>query len=67
MKGKILIRITRKNELNGYWIFLISWAVILGVTAFKVKTVLEVLLVMFMSLIILISAILYQGFEVVRE
>ena len=67
MKGKILIRITRKNELNGYWIFLISWAVILGVTALRVKTVLEVFLVMFMSLIILISAILYQGFEVIKE
>jgi len=67
MKKKIVIRIRRKNEFNWYWVFLIFWSLILVLTTIAVNTASQALIVMFAAHIILILALLYQGFEVIKE
>jgi len=67
MKGKSVIRIRRNNELNKYWVFLIVIAVTLTAASLKVETSIQMLLVIYASLIILIIALLYQGFEIMKE
>lgn len=67
MKKKIVIRIRRKNEFNWYWVFLIFWSLTLLLTAIKVNMVFQAFILIFAALIILILALLYQGFEVIKE
>jgi len=67
MKKKIVIRIRRKNKFNWYWVFLVFWSLILALTAITVNTVSQTLILIFAALIILILALLYQGFEVIKE
>jgi len=65
MRKKIVIRIRRKNEFNWNWVFLLSWAVILGIGLLKANTLFDGFLIMFSASIVGIFALLYQGFEVV--
>ena len=67
MKKKIVIRIRRKNEFNWYWVFFICWAIILGVVSTKVKTLFQEFALIFFALLIITFALLYQGFEVIKE
>ena len=67
MKKKIVIRIRRKNEFNWYWVFLIFWSLILVLAAITVNTISQAFILIFAALIILILALLYQGFEVIKE
>ncbi len=67
MRRKIIIRIRRKNEFNGYWVFLIIVAILFGVFSLTVKTAKEVMLILFDFSVIIILATLYQGFEVIKE
>jgi uncharacterized membrane protein len=67
MKKKIVIRIRRKNEFNRYWVFFVFCALILAIAALMVETVSQAFVLMFMASIIIILALLYQGFEVVTE
>ena len=65
MKETIVIRIRRKNEFNRYWAFLLCCALMVAIASFMVRTVSESFVVMFAALIVVISALLYQGFEVI--
>ena len=67
MRGKIIIRIRRKNEFNKYWIILLVMAVINGVTSLRVETWFAAFVIIYINLIILIFALLYQGFEIIKE
>jgi len=67
MKKKIVIRIRRKNEFNRYWAFLIFCVSILALAAQMVETTSEAFVLIFMAFIIIILALLYQGFEVATE
>lgn len=67
MKRTIVIRTRRKNEFNGYWAFFVFCALILAIAALMVETVSQAIVLMFMASIIIILALLYQGFEVITE
>ena len=67
MKKTIVIRIRRKNEFNRYWAFFVFGALILAIAALMVETVSQAFVLMFMASIIIILALLYQGFEVITE
>lgn len=67
MRGKIIIRMRRKNEFNKYWIILLVMAVISGAASLRVETWFAAFVIIYINLIILIFALLYQGFEIVRE
>jgi uncharacterized membrane protein len=67
MKKTIVIRIRRKNEFNRYWAFFVFCALILVIAALMVETVSQAFVLMFAALVVVISALLYQGFEVVTE
>jgi hypothetical protein len=67
MRGKIIIRIRRKNEFNGYWTFLITTSILFGILSLTVKTANEVILILFVFSVIIILATLYQGFEIIKE
>lgn len=67
MKEKIIIRIRRKNEFNGYWVFLITTSILFGILSLTVKTAKEVILILFVFSVIIILATLYQGFEIIKE
>ena len=67
MKKTIVIRTRRKNEFNRYWAFLIVCALILAIATLMVETVSQAFVLMFAALVVVISALLYQGFEVVTE
>ena len=67
MKKMIVIRIRRKNEFNWYWTFLLFWAVILAIALLKADTLFEGLAVLFSASVVAILALLYQGFEVIKE
>jgi uncharacterized membrane protein len=65
MKKTIVIRIRRKNEFNPYWAFLVCCTLIVAIASLMVRTFSESLVVMFAALIVVISALFYQGFEVI--
>ena len=67
MKKEIVIRIRRKNEFNWYWVFLMFWSLMLILVTVMVNTFFQAFIVIFAALILLISALLYQGFEVIRK
>ena len=67
MKKTIVIRIRRKNEFNRYWAFLLFWAVMLGTALLKADNLFEGIAVMFSASALAIFALLYQGFEVIKE
>ena len=67
MRGNIIIRIRRKNEFNGYWVFLITVAILIGAISVSVRTAAEVVIMAFIFSVITILATLYQGFEVIKE
>ena len=67
MRGKIIIRIRRKNEFNGYWAFLITLAILTGAISVSVRTAAEVVIMVFVFSLITVLATLYQGFEVIKE
>ena len=66
MKRKI-IRLSRKNEINAGWIFLIFLAILFVVMVITAKSVPELRLSFLGSFTILVVALLYQGFEVIKE
>jgi hypothetical protein len=67
MRGKIIIRIRRKNEFNGYWVFLVILAGIFGIVSLEAENRLEFSVVVWGASVILLTALLYQGIEVIRE
>lgn len=67
MRRKIIIRIRRKNEFNGYWVFLIIVAILIGAISVSVRTAAEVVIMVFVFSLITVLATLYQGFEVIKE
>ncbi len=67
MKQKIVIRIRRKNEFNPYWATLILYSITLVGVLFVVRNTLQAILLMLTALIILSIALLYQGFEIIKE
>lgn len=67
MRGKIIIRIRRKNEFNRYWAFLVTSSILFGVFSLTVKTTKEVIIILFVFSVIMVLATLYQGFEVTKE
>lgn len=67
MRGKLIVRISRRNEFNRYWVFFLAAVVVLGITSLKVETYFQAFAVVYASLIILIIALLYQGFEMVKQ
>lgn len=67
MKVKSVIRIRRKNEFNRYWAFLLFWAVMVGIALLKADTLFEGVAVMFSASVVAILALLYQGFEIIKE
>ena len=67
MRKKITIRIRRKNEFNGYWVFLITLAILIGAISVSVRTAAEVVIMVFVFSVITVLATLYQGFEIIKE
>jgi hypothetical protein len=67
MRGKIIIRIRRKNEVNWYWAFFIASSILFGAISVSVRTAAEVVIMVFVFSLITVLATLYQGFEVIKE
>ena len=67
MKGKFVIRLNRKNEINTGWVFLILWTLALLAIVLTAESLAEVLIPVFGQLLLLFVALLYQGFEVIQE
>jgi len=67
MREKIIIRIRRKSEFNGYWAFLITSSMVFGAILPKTRTTEELFIILFALFVIIVWAPIYQGFEVIRE
>jgi apolipoprotein N-acyltransferase len=67
MKKKIIIRLSRKDEFGWEWAFLIVLVSLLWIFSFMIKSSKQIIPLMFGLVVILISAILYQGFEIIKE
>ena len=67
MRRKIIIRIRRKNEFNGFWAFFITVAILLGALSLNARTAAELVMMIFVFSVIMVLATLYNGFEVIKE
>jgi len=67
MKERFVIRLTRKNEINAAWVFLILASLIFLVIALIARSLTESIIPILASVLILFIAIIYQGFEVVKK
>jgi len=67
MRKNIIIRLSRKNEFNWEWAFLIFSVALFWILSFTVRNPIQIILILFGFTIILISAALYQGFEIIKE
>jgi len=67
MTKKVRIRMSRNNEINlGSWFLIICMAIFYALML-TVENIYEGLLILFVSLIILLYTLLYQGFELIKE
>ena len=67
MKERFVIRLNRKNELNAGWVFLIIWTLVFVTIAITAKSLTEVMILALGCIIILFTAVIYQGFEVIKK
>lgn len=67
MKERFVIRLNRKNELNAAWIFLILSMLVYLLLALIARTFFQECTIIIGCILILAIALIYQGFEVVKE
>lgn len=67
MKERFVIRLNRKNELNAAWVFLILASLVFCLMSFLVTACYQRRMIFIGCVIILIIALIYQGFEVTKE
>lgn len=67
MKERFVIRLNRKNELNAAWVFLILASLVFCLMSFLVRACYQRQMIFFGCVIILTIALIYQGFEVLKE
>jgi len=67
MKKRFVIRLNRKDELNAAWVLLILWSLVFLTIILTAKCLTEVLITILGSVLILFIALVYQGFEVIKE
>ncbi len=67
MKERFVIRLNRKNELNAAWVFLILSLLVYLLLALIARTFFQEWIIIIGCMLIVAIALVYQGFEVVKE
>ena len=67
MKERFVIRLNRKNELNAAWVFLILSLLVYLLLALIARTLFQEWIIIVGCMLIVAIALVYQGFEVVKE
>ena len=54
MRGKLIVRISRRNEFNRYWALFIVSAVLYGILSLRIRATTEIMVIVFAFSVILI-------------
>ncbi len=67
MRKKYVIRLNRENEISYGWVFLMMLVAIFIAVATTRESLAELKLTFLVGIVIIFVAVLYQGFEIIKE